>query len=182
MKCYILLSFVFILFVSSCHNAKPDKYSISTEGGIVQVALRKHNDYNELISIDNDSVVSTWPLRYPVFNFQHGDINNDGTEDLAVGVIKRTRYDSLVRKRLFLFQVRNKSIIPLWLGSSLSHPLVEFGIIKNEQGETLIRAIEKEPNGQYLIAEYEWYGFGLALRKYIRRKISLEEAKKFHLH
>ncbi|UII30549.1 hypothetical protein LVD17_19855 [Fulvivirga ulvae] len=182
MKCYILLSFVFILSVSSCSNEQPDKYSISTEDGIVQVTLHKHNDYNELVSMSNDSVVSTWPLRYPVFAFQHGDINNDGTEDLAVGVIKRTRYDTLVRKRLFLFQVRNKSIIPLWLGSSLSHPLVEFGILKNEQGGALIRAIEKEPDGQYLIAEYEWYGFGLALRKYIRRKISLEEAKKFHLH
>ncbi|GAA0191778.1 hypothetical protein GCM10009122_54370 [Fulvivirga kasyanovii] len=182
MKGHLLLSLFFILLVSACNNDRPEAYTISTEDGLVQVALRKRNDYNELISIYNDSVASTWPLRYPVFAFQHGDINNDGTEDLAVGVIKRTRYDTLVRKRLFLFQLRNKSIIPLWLGSSLSHPLVEFGIIKNEQGETLIRAIEKEPGGQYLIAEYEWYGFGLSLKKYIRRKISLEEAKKFHLH
>ena len=180
MKCQALLNLILVLIFVACNNEDPDTFSILTDDGIVNVALRKRNNINELVSSHNDSTISVWPLRYPVFSFQHGDINNDGTEDLAVGVIKSTRYDSLKRKRLFLFQVRNRSIIPLWLGSSLSHPLVDFHIVKNESGETLIHAIEEEPDGKYLIAEYEWYGFGMSLKKYIKREISLEEAKKFH--
>jgi hypothetical protein len=104
-------------------------------------------------------------------------VNNDGMEDLAVGVIKPTRRDPVARKRLFLFQVRNQSIIPLWLGSSLSHPMEDFLLYKNGS-RFVVRSIELEKSKRYLIAEYEWFGFGLSFTKYLHRELSLDKAQR----
>ena len=71
--------------------------------------------------------VERWPLPYPVYRFQTGDINGDGRTDVLVGVIKSTRYDPQVARRLFIFMVyKDRYIRPLWMGSRLSHPLVDF--------------------------------------------------------
>jgi hypothetical protein len=103
-------------------------------------------------------------------------VNNDGQQDIAVGVIKATRRDSVVRKRLFLFQVRNRAIIPLWLGSSLGRPLEDFALVIHDT-VTIVRSIELEKSGRYLVAEYEWFGFGPAFGRYCYRELSLERAQ-----
>jgi len=105
-----------------------------------------------------------------------GDINNDGVEDIVVGVIKSTRMDPIVRKRLFIYQIRNRSIIPLWLGSSLSRPLEDFTIL-HADSITIVRSIEIEKSNRYLVAEYEWFGFGFTFRKYLLRELELNNAQ-----
>lgn len=129
---------------------------------------------NYLETWRNDSIVSSWPLRYPVYRFDHGDVNNDGVEDIAVGVIKTTRRDKVARKRLFLFTLQNDKIIPLWLGSSLTQPLEDFRIISTQN--TSVRAIGLERDSSFSVAEYQWFGFGLSLHHYLERRISLERA------
>ena len=44
-----------------------------------------------------------WRLPYPVYQFQTGDVDGDGSEDAMVGVIKKTRFYPL-GKRLFIFK------------------------------------------------------------------------------
>lgn len=166
-----------MLLMPSCSTEKKE-YIIASAGKNLTISLVEGKT-NYLQCHDGDSLTSSWPLRYPVYKFLKGDVNNDGQDDLAVGVIKSTRYDSTARKRLFLFQVRNKAIIPLWLGSSLSHPLEDFAIHTTRDSITAVRSIEKEKSGNYLVAEYEWYGFGLSFREYLKREISLQEAKEF---
>jgi hypothetical protein len=170
--CILLL---LVILVPGCDPNSTDDIVIESPHGQMTILLRAEGTVNYLQCHVNDSLTSSWPLRYPVFKIIKGDVNNDGVEDLAVGVIKPTRRDPTARKRLFLFQIRNGSIIPLWLGSSLSHPMEDFSLYKNGS-RFMVRSIEVEKSGRYLVAEYEWFGFGLTFRKYLHRELPLSQA------
>lgn len=148
---------------------------LNSSGEKVRISIRSEGKVNHLQCFVNDSLTDSWPLHYPVFKMMKGDVNNDGNEDIAVGVIKSTRRDSVVRKRLFIYQIRNRSIIPLWLGSSLSRPLEDFTFVRTDSS-TIVRSVEIESSGYYLVAEYEWFGFGLSFRKYLHRELSYNNA------
>jgi hypothetical protein len=119
--------------------------------------------------------ISEWKLDYPVFHFECADINEDGTTDILVGVIKKTRFDSICRKRIFIFKLFEGYVRPLWLGSRVSQPLEDFKVIHSKP-QNLIRTIEREENGKYLVAEYKWKGFGLTFVKYTIRHVDLQKA------
>jgi hypothetical protein len=122
--------------------------------------------------------VERWPLPYPVYRFQTGDINGDGRTDVLVGVIKSTRYDPQVARRLFIFKVyKDRYIRPLWMGSRLSHPLVDFRFAHID-GQPRVLTIERDTTPErYLIAVYRWRSFGLDFVAYHARGIPLDEAR-----
>ncbi len=178
MKFKTAFYFVFYLTLQSCEKDLTDGFAINTEEGPVNIYLESTPDANYLVCSDASENIHKWPLRYPVFKLLKGDVDADGFDDVLVGVVKSTRFDTTLRKRLFIFGVADKTIIPKWLGSSVSHPLEDFTVRFNGK-QTLIRTIEVETDGSYLMAEYEWYGFGPSFREYLKRNISLSEAKVF---
>lgn len=125
----------------------------------------------------DDTITSNYAftVNYPVYHFELGDVDRDGNVDICLGVIKKTHCDSTSKKRLFFYRLDQGRIRPLWLGSKVSHELVDFRYI-TEQNNKYIRTVEKEINGNYLVAEYEWKGFGLGLSHYISRNINLTSA------
>lgn len=116
---------------------------------------------------DRGVQVSTWALNYPVYRFDCADVDGDGCLDIAVGVVKRTRFDPVVRKRLFLFKLFEGYVRPLWLGSRLSQPLEDFRLDKTHT-PALIHAVEQSPDGSLVDAEYRWRGFGLEFVRYLK--------------
>jgi len=167
---------VFSLVALGCSEKHGNEVTIESGGEYFRISLKAEGHVNHLQCFAHDSLADSWPLHYPVFKLVKGDIDHDGNEDIGVGVTKTTRRDSVARKRLFIYQVRNRSIIPLWLGSSLSHPMEDFTFIKKDS-ITVVRSIEFETSGKYLVAEYEWFGFGLSFREYLNRELSLENAR-----
>lgn len=146
----------------------------------VKVFLKNISDSLNVIIADSYSgekriLSSTWKLEYPVFHFELGDANNDSIDDILVGVVKATRFDSIVRKRIFIFKLFEGYIRPLWLGSRVSQPLEDFCLVKTPE-QNIIRTVEKEKNGNYLVAEYRWRGFGLDFIHYLKRDINLKSA------
>ena len=119
-----------------------------------------------------------WPLPYPVYRFQTGDINGDGRTDVLVGVIKSTRYDPQVARRLFIFKVyKDRYIRPLWMGSRLSRPLVDFRFVHID-GQPRVLTIERDTTPErYLMAVYRWRSFGLDFVAYHARGLSFDEAR-----
>jgi hypothetical protein len=163
----ILLCFpVFILFVTAgCYRrATP-----------IEVTLQRRCDTLNIICANSVNVHSQWPLPYPVYRFVQGDITGDGVNEILVGVIKPTRFDTINRKRLFIFKLVEGNIRPLWMGSRVAQPLVDFKVAKTVSG-SVIRTIEEERDGTYLVAEYKWRRFGLEFIHYINRRISKNKA------
>lgn len=133
------------------------------------------------LNIDGDSC-SVWKLPYPVYRFDYGDVTGDGNPEIAVGVIKPTRFDPKPSKRLFLYRVANGIYIrPLWLGSRVAQPLEDFRIIRS-QTPALIRTMERERSGCFLVAEYRWRGFGLEFQRYLQREMKQADALRILNH
>jgi len=177
----INLFLIILLCFLSC-NKDENTFSLKSGDKDLKVVLEKSSDTLSYLRLYvNDSLNSTWPLKYPVFQFDHGDVTGNETA-IAVGVIKPTRFDPKTDKRLFLFKITDDFYIrPLWLGSRVGQPLEDFKII-NTHTPALIRTIEKEKDGTFLVSEYKWHGFGLEFIDYIRRQIPLKEAQEVLQH
>ena len=52
---------------------------------------QEHDSLSWLV-LKTDSTIDRWQLPYPVYQFQTGDVDGDGTIDAMVGVIKATRF------------------------------------------------------------------------------------------
>lgn len=128
---------------------------------------------NYLVLAKNDTL-NKWKLPYEIFRLEIGDIDGDSIVDAMVGVIKTTRFDKKLGKRLFLFKNYKGLIRPLWLGSRLSQPLVDF-VFKGGR-DPRIRTVEKEKSKKYLVAEYKWRKFGLEFVRYVDREIDIQTA------
>ena len=83
MRTRLLICLLAVISPLMAQNSKPPQNStvIATRGNFT---LRKAHDSLYFL---ND-----WRLPYPVYQFQTGDVNGDGSTDAMVGVIKSTRF------------------------------------------------------------------------------------------
>jgi hypothetical protein len=131
----------------------------------------------DIYNRDGTLTQSVWRLNYPVYRFDCADLTGDGIPEIAVGVIKPTRFDPNVAKRLFLFKLFDTCHVrPLWLGSKVSLPLVDFRLI-NEDEEPRIRTLEQESESSFAVAEYAYKTFGLEWISYLKSGLSRKEAE-----
>ena len=77
--------------------------SQETGVGSQEYELRKENDSLYWLGVKGGRKSDEWRLAHPVYQFQTGDVDGDGSEDAIVGVIKKTRYFPM-GKRLFIFK------------------------------------------------------------------------------
>lgn len=178
-KLYFYLStFCTLLLVYSCRE-DINRFEWTNNHTHTEIFLKKESDSLSIIHLStNLPSHTTWNLPYPVYQFDYGDITGDGIPEIAVGVVKPTRFNPKPNKRLFLYRIAEGIYIrPLWLGSRVAQPLEDFKIIR-KKNPARIRTLEKEYSGKFLIAEYQWKGFGLEFKKYLKREINEEEARK----
>ena len=146
-----------------------------------------------------------WRLAYPVYQFQTGDVDGDGSEDAMVGVIKGTRFYPQKARRLFIFKQIDghtsngeacKKVRPMWLGSKLGGILEDFRFIAPadtaDATETAhspdsaigdrrgtIRALESTADSLYVVSDYKWSGFGMKFERHIIKGVNKETATKY---
>jgi hypothetical protein len=149
---YLALSF------TACRPMPPE--SFRWDGGIVR--LEHIHDSLSFIRFERQGKeLSSWRLPYPVYRFDWGDINADGIPEIAVGVIKPTRFYPESDKRLFLFKLyHGKHIRPLWLGSHVAYPLEDFSI-ERDSVPALIHTIERQNDTTLVQTFYRQQGFGV---------------------
>jgi hypothetical protein len=176
MRGYLLAGMFFLLV--GCHEEK-NRFVWEADGKRTEVELEKKNDSLYILHLHTDRPThTTWELPYPVYRFDCGDVTGDGVPEIAVGVIKPTRFDPKPRKRLFLYRIADDTYIrPLWLGSRVAQPLEDFRISPAKH-PVRIRTMERERDGRFLVAEYRWRGFGLDFKRYIRRELPANEARR----
>lgn len=114
-------------------------------------------------------------ILHDIYQFYIGDINGDGITDACVGVIKKTKFDPLRRKRLFIYTRDEEIISPLWMGSKVGNNLQDFKVVNNDSNSIII-TVEKGADGGYSVGEYKWGSFGLVWQRYLKEGVSREEA------
>ena len=155
-KC--ILPVLLILLLAACHSAPAE--SFPWDGGVVRLE-RIHDSLSFIRYERQGKELSSWRLPYPVYRFDWGDVNADGVPEIAVGVIKPTRFFPEPDKRLFLFKLfHGKHIRPLWLGSHVAYRLDDFSIVRDSV-PALIRTIEHQDDSTFVEALYRQQGFGI---------------------
>ena len=143
--------------------------------------LRQENDSLYWLGVKGGSKNDAWRLPYPVYQFQTGDVDGDGSEDAMVGVVKGTRFYPEKARRLFIFKQIDghtaageacKKARPLWLGSKLGGILEDFRFVEpadTADGDRrgIIRALESTTDSLYVVSDYVWSGFGMKFDHYI---------------
>lgn len=147
--------------------------AIATGANAADVAFRLEtkNDSTHVLRIGESE---GFPLPFPVYRFDTGDVDGNGVVDAIVGVEKSTRYDPVVRRRLFIFKNHHGHVRPLWLGSRLGQPIIDFRFVPESAN---IRVIETEASGLFLVAEYRWKSFGMDFVRFLRRECTENEAR-----
>jgi hypothetical protein len=120
-------------------------------------------------------------LHYDIYALQAGDINNDGSIDICVGVVAASKQAQEKQKNLFFLEINNGQVRPLLAQSILSKDIESFKVIEKE-GKNIIRTIEKEKKliektGIYHVREYTWQDRQLKLLGYKGKYVNLAKAK-----
>ena len=164
MRIRLLICLLAVISPLMAQNSKPPQNStvIATRGNFT---LRKVHDSLYWL---ND-----WRLPYPVYQFQTGDVNGDGSEDAMVGVIKSTRFYPEKARRLFIFKQVNGKPRALWMGSKLGGILEDFRFVDGK-----IRALESTTDSLYVVSDYKWDRFGMAFDHFIIKGVDQQTAIK----
>lgn len=94
------------------------------------------------------------------------DIDNDGNEDVAVGIIKSSRWSKEKSLKMYLYRIKADRILPMWRSSKLTSNLIEFCFVNNS-GKNYAVVIEKLSNNSYNLIRFRWKNFGLVYDKYM---------------
>lgn len=144
--------------LAACHPTPSE--SFRWDGGVVRLD-RIHDSLSYIRYERQGKELSSWRLPYPIYRFDWGDVNADGVPEIAVGVIKSTRFFPHPDKRLFLFKLfQGKHIRPLWLGSHVAYHLDDFSI-ERDSVPALIHTIEHQNDSTIIHAFYRQQGFGI---------------------
>ena len=164
MRIRLLICLLAVISPLMAQSSKPPQNStvIATRGNFT---LRKVHDSLYWL---ND-----WRLPYPVYQFQTGDVNGDGSEDAMVGVIKSTRFYPEKARRLFIFKQVNGKARALWMGSKLGGILVDFRFVDGK-----IRALELTTDSLFVVSDYKWDRFGMAFDHFIIKGVDQQTAIK----
>ncbi len=137
-------------------------------------SMEKVNHSLSYLILTTDSTIDRWRLPFPVYQFCVGDVDHDGNDDALVGVEKTTRFDSEIKKRLFIFKNYKGRIRALWMGSQLGGILEDFRVVDNH-----VVSLQTANDGKYAVLQHEWRKFGLGFKRFLISNVSREEAEKF---
>lgn len=90
-----------------------------------------------------------------------GDVDGDKIDDISIGVYKESPLHPVMAKRPFIYNLMDGDLKPLWRGSRLSKPLIDYNFLDIDgDGIDELISIEISSDGRRLINTYKWKGFG----------------------
>jgi len=89
------------------------------------------------------------------------DVDGDGRKEVIAGVWKKSRYDPVFARRVFVYSWNGKRLLPKWLGSRLNRRFTDFVLCPlDNDGKTELVALEEAPRGGKYVTAYRWESFG----------------------
>lgn len=111
------------------------------------------------VSFEEDG--KRWTSRiYAMWKAEVADLDSDGQDELILGVWSRvTRHNEPSPSRaIWVLRWDSTQLIPVWRGSAMSRPLVDFEIQRIE-GRAHLKTMEVADNTHFSTI-YAWTGFG----------------------
>lgn len=147
----------------------------STDAGMTLDTGEQYGRYIEIhsqYSIRNNTAV---PQGEPEHRFdlseikplyiQAGDIDGDGTAEIAVCVYKTAEFHPVPAKRPFFYDLQEGQLEPVWLGSRLARPFADYILYDADQDDIAeIISIEYTESGNKVLTIYDWKGFGFEVK------------------
>ena len=136
------------------------QYRCAIGEGVLRLVSVTDSTYS-IEHVVNGKVADTWTLNYPVYRFTCGDMTGDSIPEVLVGTIKTTKYRHSKDRRLFIFHLyKGRFIRPLWLGSRVGSPLIDFEVM-TDTVPNLVHTWERNKDGDTIEILYRYKGFGL---------------------
>lgn len=159
-------------------DAKDELLIITRDSTAAAMTLDTGEEYGTYIEIYSEYVIrndTPLPQGEPDYQFdlseikplyiQAGDINGDGTAELAVCVYKTAEFHPVPAKRPFFYDLTDGGLEPVWLGSRLARPFADYILFDvDDDGIEEIISIEFTENGNQVLAVYDWKGFGFEVK------------------
>jgi hypothetical protein len=137
---------------------------VAGAGAVAEVALNSAADPTVRVRVGGRLVASGVPARWLPWRLELADVAGDGKVRIVVGITKSTRYRPSPHNCLFVLQPRDGRLAPVWLGSALSRPFIDFAYGRSRSGVgASLYALERAPDGSLGAAAYRWNGFGYTL-------------------
>ena len=90
------------------------------------------------------------------------DVDNDGKDDILIGVSKKVKFDPIDKKRINVYTVNNGALQRKWMGTKFIYDIYSFKVYQSIDYNYL-KTIEKDSLGNTYEGIYEWDDFGFAL-------------------
>ena len=178
------MAFFFLMILCGCEKTPSDDFprsiDLPTDSLRYQFSLQEESDSLFVLKTVLDPAIREirdFRIPFPVYQFQAGDVNQNGQPDCLVGVIKSTPFDAVLRRRLFIYELRGIRFHKLWEGSRLVHPIAEFRLVSDRNPPEVWSMEFEQEKDLYCVARYRMGSFGLELIDYFGRNLEAEQAK-----
>ena len=147
-------------------------------GSAVVEPLKSMNGYRLSLRDSRGNISDQVRIPFPVYRLETGDIDGNGRTDILLGVVKSTHFDAHVKRRLFVYQIQDGRLMPLWLGSRVCRELVDFTCIVDQRRPKLL-TVERTSDANFSNGVYTWEDFGFILERYIHEHSDATAAEKY---
>ncbi|NME71087.1 CapA family protein [Flammeovirga aprica] len=125
--------------------------------------LKKFSEKSYLLKLQKGEVMTNvLQLHGSLSEYHIADINNDDHLDVLIGITKKVKFDSTLKKRVNIYTYKDKALKPLWLGTKLVNDVESFGVLKKNE-KNYLTTVETLNENEKVERIYEWDDFGFAL-------------------
>lgn len=119
-------------------------------------------------SIDSHKRLNPWKIKVL-------DVDNDGSDEIIVGVNTSTRYYSSAENRISVYNVDKDYFFPKWLGSKIGKTFIDFSVCRETNRLLLLETSEVSETIKEVA--YTWNGFGFDFDEFLHESIDQSDEK-----
>lgn len=170
-------AYLFLFLLVGCHSSqKPDVLyqSESLRYTLEHLHPKMHKLRSEVYTEGGDTVKSFIPLTYHILKSQVADLQGDDYPEVLFCIRKKSKYHPIESNRIFIYGLKDQRIYPIWLGSRVQYPVVDFTISSEEEQDRVL--VLQRLHKKYYLSTYALEGFGLKQKQMLLSDVDSAQA------